>query len=82
MIFNTASSGSTVSEDAEIANLGQLRLRLGLSDALTIRLDLIHNSVKAGEESSVADPDPGSGAFLTPGSGSRMGKTIRIRDPQ
>jgi hypothetical protein len=29
---------------------------------------------------SVADPDPGSGAFLTPGSG--MGKVrIRIRDP-
>jgi hypothetical protein len=26
---------------------------------------------------SVADPDPGSGAFLTPGSG--MGKKIKIR---
>jgi hypothetical protein len=40
--------------------------------------------------SSVADPDPGSGAFLTPESGafvtpgSRMGKKnrIRIRDEQ
>jgi hypothetical protein len=27
--------------------------------------------------SSVADPDPGSGVFLTPGSG--MGKKIKIR---
>jgi hypothetical protein len=40
---------------------------------------------------SVADPDPGSGALLTPGSGIRDGKTgirdgkkvsIRIRDEQ
>jgi hypothetical protein len=30
---------------------------------------------------SVADPDPGSGAFLTPGSGIRYGLKIRIRDP-
>jgi hypothetical protein len=28
---------------------------------------------------SVADPDPGSGAFFTPGSGSMMGKKIKIR---
>jgi hypothetical protein len=31
---------------------------------------------------SVADPDPGSGAFLTPGSGIRDGSKIRIRDEQ
>jgi hypothetical protein len=33
---------------------------------------------------SVADPDPGSGAFLTPGSGIRDGQkvSIRIRDEQ
>jgi hypothetical protein len=33
--------------------------------------------------SSVADPDPGSGAFSTPGSGIRAGKKSRsrIRDP-
>jgi hypothetical protein len=30
---------------------------------------------------NVADPDPGSGAFLTPGSGIRDGYKIRIRDP-
>ncbi len=29
---------------------------------------------------SVADPDPGSGAFFTPGSGIRVWETIRIRD--
>ncbi len=31
---------------------------------------------------SVADPDPGSGALLTPGSGIQIGKKIRIRDAQ
>jgi hypothetical protein len=33
---------------------------------------------------SVADPDPGSGAFLTPGSGIRDGQkvSIQIRDEQ
>ncbi len=31
--------------------------------------------------SSVADPDPVSGAFLTSGSGIREGKKIWIRDP-
>jgi hypothetical protein len=30
-------------------------------------------STKCSPESSVADPDPGSGAFLTPGSGIRDG---------
>ncbi len=30
---------------------------------------------------SVADPDPESGAIVTPGSGIRYGKKIRIRDP-
>jgi hypothetical protein len=30
---------------------------------------------------SVADPDPGSGAFLTPGSGVGKKLKIRIRDP-
>ncbi len=30
---------------------------------------------------SVADPDPGSGAFLTPGSGIRDGYEFRIRNP-
>jgi hypothetical protein len=33
-------------------------------------------------ESSVADPDAGSGAFLTPGSGIRDGQKIKISDPQ
>jgi hypothetical protein len=32
--------------------------------------------------SSVADPDPGSGAFLTPGSGMGKKSGIRIRDEQ
>ncbi len=34
--------------------------------------------------SSIADPDPGSGAFLTPGSGIRDGKKsrARIQDPE
>jgi hypothetical protein len=32
--------------------------------------------------SNVADPDPGSGAFLTPGLGIRDGSKIRIRDEQ
>jgi hypothetical protein len=31
---------------------------------------------------SVADPDPGSSALLTPGSGIRDGLKIRIRDEQ
>jgi hypothetical protein len=34
------------------------------------------------EISSVADPDPGSGAFLTPGSGMVKNIRIRIRDEQ
>ncbi len=70
-----------MSEDAGIANPGQLRLRHGLSDALATRLDLIHNSA----ESSVADSDSGSGAFFTPGSGIRdrkkSGSGIRTAYP-
>jgi hypothetical protein len=34
---------------------------------------------KAMKITSVADPDPGSGAFLTPGSGIRDGEKVRIR---
>jgi hypothetical protein len=39
-------------------------------------LDLEAKNTKHVVKSSVADPDPGSGAFLTPGSG------INIPDPQ
>jgi hypothetical protein len=47
------------------------------SPALTARL-IVEEHLKASWttvlDNSVADPDPGHGAFLTPGSGSGMGK--------
>ncbi len=44
--------------------------------------DLIANKYKNAALGSVADLDPGPGAFLTPGSGARIwnGEKIRIRD--
>jgi hypothetical protein len=41
-------------------------------------------TLKRGQKNSVANPDPGSGAFLTPGSGmgkiSRYGSGMKIPD--
>jgi hypothetical protein len=49
-------------------------------------LKLTHNFAHTVQKGSVADPDPGSGAFLTPGSGIQDPEYVfsgsRIPDPK